>query len=93
MKEYVYIAIRDEDGKEHPMPPFVVKATPETSAAPEKNSVSNTCVELELKNVDEVLAYLRKHKDIIKPGTGKVELTITPEKSTLEAYNSNQDEL
>ena len=78
----VYIAIRDEDGKEHPMPPFVVKTTPETSAAPEKNSVSNTCVELELKNVDEVLEYLRKRKDII-----------TPEKSTLEVYNSNQDEL
>lgn len=64
-KSYVYIAIRDEGGKEHLMPPFVVKATPEMSTAPEKNSVSNTCVELELKNVDEVLDYLRKHKDII----------------------------
>ena len=71
------------------MPPFVVKATPETSEAPEKNSVSNTCVELELKNVDEVLDYLRKHKDIIKPGTGKVELTITPEKSTLAIYDQD----
>lgn len=76
----VYIAIRDEDGKEHFMPPFVVKATPETSAAPEKNSVSNTCVELELKNVDEMLDYLRTHKDIIKP-----------EKSTLEVYNKTED--
>lgn len=64
-KSYVYIAIRDEGGKEHLMPPFVVKATPEMSTAPEKNSVSNTCVALELKNVDEVLDYLRKHKDII----------------------------
>ena len=62
-KSYVYIAIRDEDGKEHLLPPFVVKATPETSAAPDKNSVSNTCVELELKNVDEVLDYLRKHQE------------------------------
>ena len=78
----VYIAIRDEDGKEHLLPPFVTKATLKTPEAPEKNSVSNTCVELEFKNVDEVLDYLRKHKDII-----------TPEKSTLEAYNSNQDEL
>lgn len=86
-KSYVYIAIRDEDGEEHPMPPFVVKATPETSTAPEKNSVSNTCVELELKNVDEVLDYLNTHKDIIKSGAGTVELTITPEKSTLEVYN------
>ena len=83
----VYIAIRDEDGKEHPMPPFVVKTTPETSAAPEKNSVSNTCVELELKNVDEVLDYLNTHKDIVKSGAGKVELTITPEKSTLGIHN------
>ena len=81
-ESHVYIAIRDEDGKERLLPPFVVKATLETSPAPEKNSVSNTCVELELKNVDEVLDYLRKHKDII-----------TPEKSTLEVYNSNQDEL
>ena len=84
-KSYVYIAIRDEDGKEHLTPPFVVKATPETSAAPKKNSVSNTCVELELKNVDKVLDYLRKHKGIIKSAL---------EKSTLEVYNnSNQDHL
>ena len=62
-ESYVYFAIRDEDGKKHVLPPFVVKATPETSPAPEKNSVSNTCVELELKNVNEVLDYLRKHKE------------------------------
>lgn len=86
-ESYVYIAIRDEDGKEHPISPFVVKATPETSPAPEKNSVSNTCVELELKNVDEVLDYLNKHKDIIASGKGKITLDITPEESTLEIYN------
>lgn len=88
-KSYVYIAIRDEDGKEQLISPFVT-TTPETSAAPEKNSVSNTCVELELKNVDEVLDYLRKHKDIIKSGAGTVELTITHEKSTLEVYNNQE---
>lgn len=79
-KSHVYIAVRDEDGKEQVLPPFVVKATPEMSTAPEKNSVSNTCVALELKNVDEVLDYLRTHKDIIKP-----------EKSTLEVYNKTED--
>lgn len=88
-ESHVYIAIRDEDGKEHLLPPFVTKATLETSAAPEKNSVSNTCVELELKNVDEVLDYLNTHKDIVKSGAGKVELTITPEKSTLAIYDQD----
>ena len=77
-----YFAIREADGNEQVLSPFIA-TTPETK----ESSDRPTCVELELKNVDEVLDYLRKHKDIIKSGAGKVELTITPEKSTLEIDN------
>lgn len=83
-----YFAIRDADGKEHVLPMFV-ESKLKTSTTPEKNDVKNTSVNLELKNVDEVLDYLKKHKDTIKSGAGKVELTITPEKSTLGVYNIN----
>lgn len=86
-----YFAIRDADGNKHVLPPFVVKDKLNTSTVPEKNDVKNTSVNLKLENVDEVLNYLKKHKDIIKSGAGKVELTITPEKSTLGVYNNNQE--
>lgn len=82
-----YFAIRDADGNEHRLSPFVVKAELNTSTVPEKNDVKNTSVNLKLENVDEVLDYLNKHKDIITSGKGKVTLDITPEESTLEIYN------
>ena len=83
-----YFAIRDADGNEHVLSTFV-ESKLKTSTAPEENDVANTCVELKLENIDEVLNYLKKHKDIIKSDAGKMELTITPEKSTLGVYNIN----
>lgn len=79
-----YFAIRDADGNEHRLPPLVVKDELETSTVPEQNDVKNTSVNLKLENVDEVLDYLNKHKDIIASGKGKMTLNIKPEKSTLE---------
>ncbi len=83
-----YFAIRDADGKEHVLSTFV-ESKLKTSTAPEENDVTNTGVELKLENVDEVLDYLKKHKDIVTSGKGKIVLDIKPEKSTLEVYNSN----
>lgn len=83
----VYFAIRDADGNEHVLPPLAVEGKLKTSTAPEKNNVTNTSVNLKLGNVDEVLDYLNKHKDIITSGKGKMVLDIRPEKSILEIYN------
>lgn len=82
-----YFAIRDADGNERAFSPFVVKDELNTSTVPEKSDVKNTSVSLKLENVDEVLDYLNKHKDIIASGKGKITLDITPEESTLEIYN------
>lgn len=84
-----YFAIRDADGNEQVLSPFVA-TTPETKIVTESKESNDrpACVELNLKNVDEVLDYLNTHKDIITSGKGKVVLTIKPEKSVLEVYNN-----
>lgn len=57
-KSYVYIAIRDDDGKEHLLPPFVT-TVPETLTESEKIAD----MKLKLKNIGEVLDYLNTHID------------------------------
>ena len=58
-ESYVYFAIRDEDGKEHPIPPFVT--TPrEIATEPESEKIAD--MKLKLKDIGEVLDYLNPEK-------------------------------
>lgn len=57
-KSYVYIAIRDENGKEQVLPPFV---TTPPEALTESEKIAD--MKLKLKNIGEVLDYLNTHID------------------------------